>query len=59
MLTVVCDRVNENVGVAWGWVNSLLAMFKDYFDVTNQYVVQKMQIILVPFTVKVSAQSEK
>ena len=55
----MCGRVNENVGVAWGWVNSLLAMFKDYFDVTNQYVVQKMQIILVPFTVKVSAQSEK
>lgn len=32
------------------WCN--LDMFKDYFDVTNQYVLKKTLMILFPFTVK-------
>jgi hypothetical protein len=27
-------------------------MFKDYFDVTNLYVIKKLQIIYLPFLVK-------
>ena len=29
-----------------------LDLFKDYFDVTNEYVLKKTLIILLPFTVK-------
>ena len=29
-----------------------LDMFKDYFDVTNEYVLKKILIITLPFTVK-------
>lgn len=33
-----------------GWFN--LDMFKDYFDVTNMYVIEKMKVIFLPFLVK-------
>lgn len=29
-----------------------LDMFKDYFDVTNSYVLKKIKIIFLPFLVK-------
>ena len=29
-----------------------LDMFKDYFDVTNMYVIEKMKVIFLPFLVK-------
>ena len=44
----VCDRINQNKG----WFSSTLDGLKDYFDVTNEYVLRKILIILFPFTVK-------
>ena len=35
-----------------GWVAKTLDGLKDYFDVTNEYVLKKMLIVLFPFTVK-------
>lgn len=33
-----------------GWFS--LDLFKDYFDVTNMYVINKMKVIFLPFLVK-------
>lgn len=42
-------RVEQNKGyLSWLSLDSV----KDYFDVTNKYVLRKLCIILLPFTVK-------
>ena len=46
---VIIYRVEENKGYL---SMCSLDMFKDYFDVTNEYVLKKILIITMPFTVK-------
>ena len=41
--------MKENEG-RFSWLS--LDLVKDYFDVTNEYVLRKLLIILFPFTVK-------
>jgi len=42
-------RIEQNKGVlSWFSLDSV----KDYFDVTNDYVVKKLCVVLLPFTVK-------
>ena len=43
------DSVEQNKGVL-SWLS--LDAVKDYFDVTNEYVVKKLCVVLLPFTVK-------
>jgi len=43
------DSVEQNKGMLTFF--SLDAV-KDYFDVTNEYVVKKLCVVLLPFTVK-------
>jgi len=47
--TLTFDRVSENKGYL-----SFLSIdaLKDYFDVSNSYVLQKLKLILFPFTLK-------
>ena len=46
--SIFCDSYEQNKG----WVMKSLDGLKDYFDVTNEYVLKKMLIVLFPFTVK-------
>ena len=46
----VKGRVTEAIETNKGWLS--LDWIKDYFDVTNRYVLNKLRIILFPFTLK-------
>ena len=50
MTKMVKDRAEEVIETNRGWLS--LDLIKDYFDVTNRYVLNKLRIILFPFTVK-------
>ena len=42
-------RVEQNKGyLSWFSLDAV----KDYFDVTNEYVIKKLAIVILPFTVK-------
>ena len=43
------NRVEEVMETNKGWFS--LDIIKDYFDVTNRYVLNKLRIILLPFTI--------
>mmetsp|Transcript_1509 Transcript_1509/g.1005 ORF Transcript_1509/g.1005 Transcript_1509/m.1005 type:complete len:118 (+) Transcript_1509:201-554(+) len=46
------DRFNETLKpIEKGWIGYLDAL-KDYFDVTNSYVLKKLRAIILPFTIK-------
>jgi len=47
---MVQDKVGDAVKEHQSWFS--LDSIKDYFDVTNTYVLHKLRIILFPFTVK-------
>jgi protein transport protein YIF1 len=46
MMTILISSVDKNKG----WLS--LEFLKDYFDVTNTYVVMKLKTIYLPFLVK-------
>jgi len=44
------NKFNETVNETKGWMS--LDMLKDYFDVTNSYVLKKLRAIILPFSIK-------
>ena len=44
------DKVGQAYEENKGWLS--LDWIKDYFDVTNRYVLNKLRIIILPFTLK-------
>jgi hypothetical protein len=51
--TYAMDEFEKTVGDSKRWFNFFsLDSLKDYFDVNNSYVLQKLRIILFPVTLK-------
>ena len=50
MTTMASNKINETIQQNKGWFN--LDMLKDYFDVTNSYVLKKLRAIILPFSIK-------
>ena len=46
------SKVDDLVSKNKGYIEMMLDAPKDYFDVTNEYVLKKLVTILFPFTVK-------
>ena len=46
------SKVDDLVSNNKGYIEMMLDAPKDYFDVTNEYVLKKLVTILFPFTVK-------
>ena len=50
--SILQSKVDDLVSKNKGYIEMMLDAPKDYFDVTNEYVLKKLLTILFPFTVK-------